>query len=258
MPIGSRIYRIADRALMAAHLRPKPDRLESFCVATDQRELLRKQAEAHSVAGAFFDDKGRPVDKWHHYLDIYERHLSRYKGKRTFFLEIGVCDGGSLDMWRRYLGDQAVIVGIDEQCAKRVEPPNIVRIGSQDDPDFLQEIIAEFGAPDVVLDDGSHIGAHQRASFEVLFDALKEDGLYVIEDLHTSYWTGWQGGYRRKGTAIELIKQMLDDVHVWYHKRPKNVVRGDAVGAIHVYDSMVVIEKAKRCRPSRLYGGTRS
>src|ERR1700733_2130778 len=187
MSTKNRIYKIVDRAMIAANIRPRPDDLASFSLTSDEGDCLSKQAEDDSVAAAFFEAKGRPVHKWHHYLEIYERHLSPYKNKPLFFLEIGVFDGGSLDMWRRYFGESATIVGIDinEKCAERVDPPSIVRIGSQADKEFLQSIVNEFGRPDVVLDDGSHMASHQLASFRALFEAVKDDGLYIIEDMHT-------------------------------------------------------------------------
>ena len=103
-------------------------------------------------------------------------------------IEIGVFEGGSLDMWQRYLGADASIVGIDINpgCADRVDPPNVVHIGSQADRAFLEGVVAEFGAPELILDDGSHIARHQRASFEILFPLLQDGGLYIIEDTHTS------------------------------------------------------------------------
>jgi hypothetical protein len=257
MRIRTRINQVADRVLTIAKLRPRLDSQASFCATPAQRERFKESAGPDSVASAFFQSQGRPVDKWHHYLEIYERYLSRYKGQSAFFLEIGVLHGGSLDMWRRYFGDQITIVGIDidGRCASRVDAPNIVRIGSQADRQFLRDLVTEFGRPDVVLDDGSHIASHQRTSFDELFDAVKDDGIYIIEDLHTSYWAGWDGGYRRKGTAVDMIKKMIDDVHVWYHKRPCTIAKGESIGAIHVYDSTVVIEKRKRDRPVKLFGG---
>src|SRR5579871_2332819 len=259
-PLITRISRIADLVLVKANLRPKPDNAESFSATPDQWNWLRGKAESGSMAATFFEDRGRPIDKWHHYLAVYERHLSRFKGKPVFLLEIGVQHGGSLDMWRRYLGDEATIVGIDvdERCAARVSAPNIVRIGSQADPQFLRTVIDEFGPPDIVLDDGSHVASHQRASFDALFQEVKDDGLYIIEDLHTSYWARWEGGYRRRNTCVEFVKQLIDDIHVWYHERPIKIAQSDSVDAIHIYDSIVVIEKKKRARPVRLAGGGRN
>jgi hypothetical protein len=161
-------------------------------------------------------------------------------------------------MWRRYFGAQATIVGIDinKECANRVDPPNMVRIGSQADPKFLQSVINEFGAPDVVLDDGSHMASHQRASFDSIFNSVKDGGHYIIEDMHTSYWPEWEGGYKRGGSAIEYVKQMIDDMHAWYHKRPTATSARDEIGAIHVYDSVTVIEKRRKRRPGMLRGGS--
>lgn len=108
-------------------------------------------------------------------------------------------------MWRDYFGPSATIFGIDidPECAKHVTAPNHVRIGSQDDPAFLKRVIAELGMSDIILDDASHIGPHQRASFDVLFSLLKENGLYIIEDMHSFYLHGfYEGGFRRKGTGI--------------------------------------------------------
>jgi hypothetical protein len=207
---------------------------------------------------AFFAKSRRPAHKWRQYLEVYDRHLSFYRNRPFFFLEIGVMDGGSLDMWRRYFGADATIVGIDinSECATRVDHPNQVRIGSQDDREFLLKLVKEFGAPDVVLDDGSHIARHQRASFEILFPELKDDGLYIIEDLHTAYWGGeYEGGFCRKGTAIELVKQMMDDMHSWYHQEQTMTPARDFIDGIHVYDSIVVLQKRRKSKPCFLEGG---
>ncbi len=256
MNLRNRIHKVADKALLTAGMRPELDDLGTYTFTPSEVEEFRNKA-TDGVAAAFFANEGRPVHKWHHYLEIYERYFSNYRDKKFFFLEIGVFDGGSLDMWRRYFGPEATIVGIDinPRCANLVDTPNVVRIGSQADPQFLASIVAEFGQPDVILDDGSHIASHQRASFEILFPHLKERGLYAIEDLHTSYWLDWEGGYRRSGTGIETIKQMIDDMHAWYHKRPTRTPAKDGIGAIHLHDSVVVIEKHSKQRPGMIRGG---
>jgi hypothetical protein len=239
-----------ERAASAIGIKPAPSSYFDFALSHDQVQAL-KNRPPNDIAKAFFECTERPAQKWAHYFDIYHSHFVRFRDRPIFFLEIGVMDGGSLDMWRKYFGPSATIVGIDinAECAKRVEPPNIVKIGSQDDPKFLQEIVQEFGPPDIVLDDGSHIGCHQRTSFDFLFPLLKAGGLYAIEDTHTSYWAGWEGGYRRRGTIIEYVKPMIDDLHWWYHKK-QSVAE---VGAIHVYDSIVVLEKATKQKPGFLY-----
>ncbi len=250
----------------AAHLaRRKPKRslavemLERYQISTIEKDTVVDRAHGE-LSRIFFAHRGRVISKWVHYLEIYERHFApfRIRDAPVTMLEIGVAKGGSLQMWREYFGGRATIFGvdIDPNCANRVSPPNQVRIGSQDDPDFLRAVIAEMGAPDIILDDGSHIPRHQRASFDVLFPELKYGGLYVIEDLHTAYWPGgFKGGYRRRGTAIELVKDMIDDLHAWYHRHSTTTPGKDEIGAIHVYDSMVVIEKLRKWQPGHLKVG---
>jgi hypothetical protein len=212
-------------------------------------ERTRLAAEASDgLPRLFFAHHGRLVNKWVHYLDVYERHFAPYRNTPLKMLEIGVFKGGSLDLWRDYFGADAKIFGIDldPECANRVTPPNQVRIGSQDNAKFLRSVVDELGAPDIILDDAAHVGRLQRASFDVLFPLLREGGLYVIEDLCTSYWRGvYEGGYRRKGSGIEFIKEMIDDMHAWYHNKATRTPAKEQIGAIHVYDSIVVIEKRK-------------
>jgi hypothetical protein len=221
-----------------------------------------KDAVASQTTGAlaevFFGHRGRIVHKWVHYLEIYERHFAPYRNTPVKMLEIGVFKGGSLEMWREYFGETATIFGVDinSDCAGYVTAPTQVRIGSQDDPLFLKKVILEMGTPDIVLDDGSHIGCHQRKSFDTLFPLLKPGALYVIEDLHTSYWPEpYAGGYRRETTAIGHIKQMIDDMHAWYHNSPVTTPAKTDIGAIHLYDSIVVIEKKRRQQPGHIQVG---
>ncbi len=202
----------------------------------------------------FASGRCRRLHKWLHYLPIYERHFARYRGTQFRMLEIGVFGGGSLDMWREYFGPKAAIWGIDVNpaCAALDTPETPVRIGSQADSKFLKSVVSEMGGLDIVLDDGSHIGRHQWESFETLFPLLSDGGLYVIEDSHTSYWWQWAGAYGRKRTAIGLAKQVIDDMHGWYHKKRTRTPAQRNVGCIHIHDSIIVIEKRQRARPGHV------
>ncbi|MEY4698426.1 MAG: hypothetical protein RIT14_2854, partial [Pseudomonadota bacterium] len=99
-------------------------------------------------------------------------------------------------MWRRFFGPEAVIFGVDinRDCAKFDGQAAQVRIGSQDDMDFMRGVLAEMGGVDVILDDGSHQMRHVRASLLGLFPLLADGGLYVIEDMHTAFWRSYGGG----------------------------------------------------------------
>ncbi|MEA3003164.1 MAG: hypothetical protein QOH81_1952 [Sphingomonadales bacterium] len=227
--------------------------LADFAIPSTEAANVASRIDG-DLAGMFFAGRGRTVHKWLHYLEIYERYFAKYRGTPVRMLEIGVSEGGSLDLWREYFGRDAVIFGIDvnPDCAGRVTAPNQVRIGSQDDPAFLCSVVDEMGPPDIILDDGSHVGRHQRTSFDTLFPLLADGGLYVIEDMHTSYWPDYEGGYRRAGTAVEFLKQMVDDLHGWYHRSPRATPARDWIKAMHVYDSIVVIEKGKVQRPGHI------
>lgn len=219
-------------------------------------ELLAQSK--NDVEALIYSHRGRTIHKWTHYPEIYDRHFSAFRNTDVKMLEIGVFKGGSLELWRNYFGPKASIYGIDinPECANFVDLPNKVRIGSQADPVFLESVIAEMGTPDIILDDGSHAAKHQEISFKTLFPKLAFGGLYIIEDTHTAYWRGmYQGGYKRRGTAIEMVKNMIDDMHAWYHACPTSTDAKTEFGAIHIYDSIVVIEKRKRSPPQHIMVG---
>lgn len=147
---------------------------------------VRKQViDDHNFDGDLLNifTKGckHPVHKWHHYLPIYEKYFSEFRDTPFRFLEIGVSQGGSIDMWREYFGDQAIIYGIDidENCTSFNGLSGQIRIGSQSDESFLLEVVEEMGGLDVVLDDGSHKMKDITATLEILFPLLNERGGYI-------------------------------------------------------------------------------
>jgi cephalosporin hydroxylase len=227
-------------------------------VLTPEAARHRKSASPGPLEQLFFEHHGRPVNKWLHYLPFYDEVFRNLQGKPIRILEIGVQYGGSLELWRKYFGPEAVIYGIDinPKCGEGVTPPTQFRAGSQDDPSFLQAVVAEMGGVDVIIDDGSHVAQHQTASFRSLWPLLNVEGIYVIEDLHSSYWPDFEGGLRRPGTAIELVKQLIDDMHAWYHTEHEALASGLELGSIRVTDSIAAITKvAPRLSPGNVYAG---
>jgi hypothetical protein len=212
-------------------------------------EDVDPQAYKGRCADIFFGNAGPGIMKWLHYLPIYDRLFERYAGRPVRLLEIGVLAGGSLHMWRAYFGPLATIFGIDinPDCAGYGGLAGQVRIGSQADPAFLRSVVAEMGGVDVVLDDGSHVASHQRASFDVLFPLLSDGGLYVIEDLHTSYWPDYEGGLKRAGTGIEFLKDKIDLMHEHYVRPGANTPEQLApIASIQFFDSIAAIEKRRQ------------
>lgn len=225
-------------------------------VASDIRETFDFDGE---LLRLYAENKGPVVHKWHHYIPIYDRYFSRFRGQDFKFLEIGVSDGGSLQLWRKYFGTSATIFGIDinPACAQFDGQAGQVRIGSQDDPEFLSAVIEEMGGVDLVLDDGSHEMAHIETTLRSVFPKLSPRGVYMIEDLHTAYWPEWGGGVDADANFYNTVRRMIDGMHRWYHDRAPEVPEVDTeVSGIHIHDSIVVLEKGPGFRPvhSRIGG----
>jgi hypothetical protein len=203
-----------------------------------------------SLWSEFVTNEQRVIHKWKHYFPIYEHHFGRFVNRPLTFWEIGAGQGGSLQMWKRYFGPHVQVVGLDlrEICKTFEEDQIAVRIGDQADTKFLESVIKEFGAPDVVLDDGSHRPEPTAASFRFLYPRLDRNGVYAVEDLHTAYWEEWGGGLQREGTFIELCKGLIDELHQDYIRplRPRAATDfARTTLSMHFYDSVVVFERCQ-------------
>lgn len=202
----------------------------------------------------YFDhNDGRLMHKWLHYFPIYEQHLAPFRGRAVTMLEIGVSHGGSLQMWKHHLGRRAKIVGIDisERVTELAEPGIDVLVGDQSDGEFLSSLVDRYQGFDIVLDDGSHLPHHQIASIEHLWPHLRDGGVYIVEDLHTSYWPSYGAGRGRDDTFIAWLHERMDDMHAWHAQEPGFEVNDwtRTLNAVHVYDSVAVLEKAARTPP---------
>jgi len=209
----------------------------------------------------FDQHEGDEIYKWSHYFDIYEKHFSKFRNSKESItvIEIGVLYGGSLQMWQKYFGEKATIVGIDiyKEC-KKYEKDNIkIRIGSQSDKSFLKEIVTEFPKIDLVIDDGSHRVFHQLVSFKYLFPYLRDGGVYLIEDTHSSYWVSFGGGLKRRGSMIEFSISIIDSLHARYSEQRafKQDYYTENVAGIHFYDSIICFNKGKTNVPITLKRG---
>ena len=131
----------------------------------------------------FRSHTGRQIDKWEHYFPIYEFHFQKYRGQSPRVLEIGIDHGGSLQLWKRYFGRSAEIIGVDIDSSTLFREDQITTYAyknGQVDPE-----IANLGPFDIIIDDGSHKVEDQSATFANLWPRCQ--GVYLIEDCHGAY-----------------------------------------------------------------------
>ena len=237
------------------------DRVRGFVGAQSQET---ESDGTNPLEEYFWNNTGRLLHKWHHYFDIYDRHFSAFRDQRVNVVEFGVQGGGSLQMWKNYFGDRAQITGVDinPKCARLTEERIDVVIGDQEDRGFLRDLGDRLGRIDVLIEDGGHHPGQQIATFETLWPVISDGGVFLIEDLHTSYFANYDGGYKRPGTFIEYSKDLIDQIHAWRSREPEVFGVDDytrTIGGMHIYESIIVFDKAKVARPrhSRT-GGSRA
>ena len=200
--------------------------------------------------------------KWRHYFDIYHRHFETYRGRRVTVVEFGVAQGGSLQMWKSYFGPEARVYGVDvdARCKTLTEDRIEIFIGDQGDRSFLRQLRERIGEADIVIDDGGHRMGQQIATFEEMFPLLVPGGTYLIEDVHTSYWRQFGGGYEKEGTFVEYVKRLIDQIHAWHSESRDLEVDYYTrhLKGMHVYGSVVVFDKAEVSEPVHQRTGQRS
>jgi demethylmacrocin O-methyltransferase len=195
-------------------------------------------------------------DKWgtHRYTPHYERHFAHLRDREMLVLELGIGGyaregqgGASLKMWKWFF-PRARVVGVDLQDKSFVDEPRIRTFqGSQTDRKLMRRIVKRFGAPTIVIDDGSHQSPHVITSFEILFPMLADGGIYVIEDTQTSYWPRFKGSVDLDDptTSMAMVKRLMDGLnHEEYLDDSYRATYTDRhVVAVHCYHNLVVIEK---------------
>ena len=101
----------------------------------------------------------------------------------------------------------------------------------------------------------------QINTFEELFSHIDKEGVYLCEDLHTSYWPKWGGGCKKRGSFIEYSKDFIDWINAWHSREPKKLSVSEftrSVRSLHYYDSVLVIEKMPIDEPTELKTGSAS
>ena len=173
------------------------------------------------------------------YFEVYDELFSKYRNKKITFVEIGILGGGSLFMWRNFFGPKARIIGIDlNPSAKKWTKYGFeVFIGDQSDVNFWKIFKKKVGEIDIILDDGGHRYIDQITSIECILSNIKQDGIIVVEDTHTSYMDGFGD---KKYSLINYIKHKIDKINHKSHKL-KSVNFKENIWSIKVYESIIAI-----------------
>ena len=198
-----------------------------------------------------------------HFFDVYES-LGLDRDQNYNLLEIGNRWCGSLWGWRVWLPESNIYgLDIDPETQKfaNQNPELGIKVfqGDQKDVGLLKNIHKEAKKLHIVIDDGGHTMSQINTSFKTLWPLLEDGGVYVIEDLQCCYWPGFEGGYKKEESSMEMIKSLFDNVHACYYKeeckdtkskRAKDLIVNEptnyldkSVASIHLYDSIAVIYK---------------
>lgn len=184
------------------------------------------------------------INKEDNFLEEYDKAFKHLKDQPIKLLEIGISVGGCLQMWAKYFS-KGEITGIDitPECNRDFGDRIETFIGDQTDTKFL-ETLGDF---DIIIDDGGHTMKQQITSFEYLFPKMKDGGIYIIEDLHTSYWGEF---IDQDLTAIDYIKSLLDTINKRAISHSRSSMKDKAfpkfdIYSMHLTDSLCIIEKGK-------------
>lgn len=200
----------------------------------------------------------------HWYTPHYMHHFQKFKNKRINLLEIGVggyenpkVGGNSLKMWKSYF-KLGKIYSIDIYDKSALQEKRIkIFQGSQVDEEFLNKISDEIGLFDIIIDDGSHLNKHIIKSFKILFPKLKDGGIYVIEDLQTSYWDDYGGDSKNLNnskTAMNFLKSLTDCLNHQeiLDENYEESYFDKKIVAIHFYHNLVFIYKDNNVETSNI------
>jgi 23S rRNA U2552 (ribose-2'-O)-methylase RlmE/FtsJ len=195
----------------------------------------------------FYQSKNNSF-KWSKYFDIYEELFNSYKNKNITFVEIGIANGGSLEIWKKYFGKSSRIIGIDinPECRIFEKDGYEIFIGNQSCPKFWKFFFKKVGNVDIILDDGGHTNLDQIITTLNTVNKINDNGLLVIEDTHTSYSKEYNSS--TKYSFVNFAKKLIDDINL-----NSNSYLRKFIYSIFFFDSIIVFKINKnKCKFNKL------
>ncbi len=167
------------------------------------------------------------------YFPAYVELFGHLVNKECTFIETGVLDGGSLFMWRNWLGPKARIIGLDlnPEAVKWRDSGFEIFIGDQGNPDFWKETLNEIGSFDALLDDGGHQSFQQIVTTIEAIKFANSNCVIAIEDTFTSFMKDFaaHGSFSFLEYAKDATDILLGKSFGMYGNRFPNKINSEAV-----------------------------
>jgi hypothetical protein len=179
--------------------------------------------------------------KWQKYFDVYDIIFKKFRKKKITFVEVGVLNGGSLEIWKKYFHPKSRIIGIDlnPKCKKFQKSGIEIIIGDQSDENFWNKFYKKVGKIDILLDDGGHTNKQQIITTLKSIPNINDGGVVIIEDTHTSYMKNF--GNPNKYSFINFTKKLIDDINYKFTDLGNfKVSLNDYIYSIQYFESFVV------------------
>lgn len=182
------------------------------------------------------------------FLKIYDFYFNPLKKKKINILEIGIDTGNSLKFWKNYFSNKSKIVGLDIKKYNFNDNNIFTYQGRQEDKFFLSTITKKFKRFDIIIDDGSHNCNDIIASFNYLFDYLNDGGIYIVEDLQTSYFPRYNGSrlnLKKNNTSMNFLKNLADSINYEHFNLPftKSSIYDGKIKFVHFFQNVAIVKK---------------
>lgn len=198
-----------------------------------------------SLASIHKENNGKVSDKWEIYLDVYNRVFEHYRDKNINFLEIGIQNGGSLEVWSEFFKNAKNIIGcdIDKKCSELRYSNSVINVivGDATQSTTKNEILKKIDVFDIVIEDASHKSCDIIKAFIDFFPYLNDGGIFVVEDIHCSYWKEWEGGLYDPFSSISFFKLLIDVIN-HEHWGNNKTIASYLNGFIEKYNLTISIE----------------
>ena len=186
--------------------------------------VVEALADSHTDKGA--SRLNLPPDMIHEYGPAYARHIGPLRDRELRVLEIGIgcvpwmpVEGGSLSFWRSYVPCVHLTwMDFDAGCVERIGVrADAAFQGDQSKPADLERVFAQGGPFDVIVDDGGHSMKQQITTLRTLFPKLPPGGVFILEDLLSSFFPASMGGMDmvpQTSTAHRFVSDVIVHLHM--------------------------------------------